>query len=203
MATELVQDLMLRISEVDRREIISEAKIRDERPPLLRGEGGLYRPAEVWLKKNARTLLPNLLRRIDPTDDEIASLVQEHLLQMFEQALIQRDVTVRFSHREMKHDDDQLPLSEVAATSLALTELVVSLLAANRAFGVEPEMPSIQVSAGSEKFSFTGPGSLGAGLGVILACSAGVISAPIVGPVVGGALVVVGAVDVVLNWRKL
>jgi hypothetical protein len=51
--------------------------------------------------------------------------------------------------------DGRLPLPEVAATSLALTELITSLLAANRSFGADAVMPTVRVAAGSVDFFAT------------------------------------------------
>jgi hypothetical protein len=79
---------------------------------------------------------------------------------LFDRALLEpREFLVRFNHPAMRGTvDGGLPLSEVAATSLALTELVTSLLAANRSFGADTAMPSVRVVAGSIDFLATGPG---------------------------------------------
>ena len=94
--------------------------------------------------------------------------------------------------------DGELPLSEVAATSLALTELVTSLLAANRSFGADAAMPTVQVAAGSVDFLATGPGLVVGGLSLLATCGVGVISAP----VMAGTAVLMGAIDLTLNWQK-
>ena len=94
--------------------------------------------------------------------------------------------------------DGGLPLSEVAATSLALTEVITALLAANRSFGADAVMPTVRVAAGSVDFLATGPGLIAGGLGLLVTCGAGVISAP----VIAGTAVLTGAIDLTLNWQR-
>src|SRR5271166_5568875 len=79
-----------------------------------------------------------------------------------------REFLVRFSHPAMRGAlDGGLPLSEVAASSLALTELITSLWAANRSFGADAVMPTVRVAAGSVDFLTTGPSLIGGGLGLL------------------------------------
>src|SRR5216683_3710144 len=90
-----------------------------------------------------------------------------------------REFLVRFNHPAMRGSlDGGLPLSEVAATSLALTELITSLLAANRSFGADAAMPTVRVASGSLDFLATSTGLIAGGLSLLTACGIGVISAP-------------------------
>jgi hypothetical protein len=140
-----------------------------------------------------------LLRRIDPSDDEMVQLVQSGMLPFDRTLLKPREFLVRFDHPAMRGAvDGGLPLSEVAATSLSLTELITSLLAANRSFGVEAEMPIVRIAAGSVDFLATGSGLIIGGLSLLSACGIGVISAP----VIPGTDIVTGAIDLTLNWQK-
>ena len=156
MPSEVLRELILELTEHDRLEIIREAGIRDDRPPLLRGdeEDGPVEEADSWVTKNGARILPHLLRRIDPSDNEMVRLVQSGMLP-FDRGLLQpREFLVRFSHPAMRGAlDGGLPLSEFAATSLALTELITSLLAANRPFGADAVMPTVRVAAGRWIFS--------------------------------------------------
>ncbi len=138
MPSEVLRELILELTEPDRLEIVRQAGIPDDRPSLLRGEAeqGPVEEADSWVTENGAKMLPHLLRRIDPSDDEMVQLVQIGMLP-FDRTLLQpREFLVRFSHPAMRGAlDGGLPLSEVAATSLALTELITSLWAANRSFG--------------------------------------------------------------------
>jgi hypothetical protein len=201
MPSEVLRELILELSEPDRLEIIREAGIGDDRPPLLRGdaEDGPVEDADSWVAQHGAKILPHLLRRIDPSDNEMVQLVQSGMVPFDRSLLEPREFLVRFNHPAMRDAlDGGLPLSEVAATSLAMTELVTSLLAANRSFGADAAMPTVRVSAGSIDFLATGTGLIAGGLGLLAACGTGVISAPI-----GGTALLTGAIDLALNWQKL
>jgi hypothetical protein len=201
MSSEVLRELILELTEPDRLEIIRQAGIRDDRPTLLHGnaEDGEVEEADAWVTKNGARILPHLLRRIDPSDDEIVALVQSGMLPFDRSLLEPREFLVRFNHPAMQAAlDGGLPLSEVAATSLALTELITSLLAANRSFGADAVMPTVRVGAGSVDFLATGPGLIAGGLGLLATCGGGVISAP----VIAGTDILAGAIDLTLNWRK-
>jgi hypothetical protein len=201
MPSEVLRELILKLAEPDRLEIIREAGMSDDRPSLLRGveQEGLVEDADSWVTQNGAKILPHLLRRIDPSDDEIVQLVQSGMLPFDRSLLEPREFLVRFIHPAMRGSvDGGLPLSEIAATSLALTELVTSLLAANRSFGADAVMPIVRVVAGSVDFLATGPGLVVGGLGLLATCGVGVISAPIL----AGTAVITGALDLTLNWQK-
>src|ERR1700736_501272 len=161
MPSEVLRELILELTEPDRLEIVREAGISDDRPSLLRGdaEEGLVEEADSWVTQNGAKILPHLLRRIDPSDDEMVQLVQSEMLPLDPSLLEPREFLVRFNHPAMRGAvDGGLPLSEVAATSLALTEIITSILAANRSFGADAVMPSVRLAAGSVDFFATGPG---------------------------------------------
>ncbi|MFZ0658326.1 MAG: hypothetical protein WBE78_14010 [Candidatus Binataceae bacterium] len=201
MSSEVLRELILELSEPDRLEIIREAGIRDDRPPLLRGdaEQGPVEEADSWATQNGARILPYLLKRIDPSDREMVQLVQSGLLPFDHNLLDPSKFLVRFNHPAMLGaPDGELPLSEIAATSLALTELVTSLLAANRSFGADAVMPTVRIAAGSVDFFATGPGLIVSGLSLLATCGTGVISAP----VMTGTEALAGAIDRTLNWRK-
>jgi len=201
MPSEVLRELILELTEPDRLEIIREAGIPDDRPALLRGDEdeAVLEEADSWVTQNGAKILPHLLRRIDPSDDEIVQLVQSEMLH-FDRSLQEPcEFLVRFNHPAMRVAlNGGLPLSEVAATSLALTELITSLLAANRPFGADAVMPTVRVAAGSVDFFTTGPGLIRNGLGLLATCGLGVISAP----VMAGTAVLIGAIDLTLNWQK-
>ncbi len=201
MPSEVLRELILQLTEPDRLEIIREAGMRDDRPSFLHGdaEEGLLEEADSWVTQNGAKILPHLLRRIDPSDDDMVQLVQSGMLPFDRSLLEPREFLVRFNHPAMRGAfDGGLPLSEVAATALALTELITSLSAANRSFGADAVMPTVRVGAGSVDFLATGPGLVGGGLGLLATCGVGVISAP----VMAGTAILTGAIDLTLNWQK-
>jgi hypothetical protein len=200
MPIEVLRELILRLAEPDRLEIIRDTGISDNRPSLLRGdqEQGPVEEADSWIAENAARILPHLLRRIDPSDDEVVQLVQSGALSFDRSLLEPREFLVRFNHPAMRSTvDGGLPLSEVAATSLALTELITSLMAANRSFGADAVMPTVRVAAGSVDFLATGPGLIVGGLSLLTTCGGGVISAPVI-----AGTAVHSCIDLTLNWQK-
>jgi hypothetical protein len=202
MPNEVLRELIIKLTEPDRLEIIREAGISDDRPALLRGdvEDGPAEEADSWVAQNGAKILPHLLRRIDPSDNEMVGLIQSGVLPFDRTLLEPREFLVRFNHPAMRGAlDGGLPLSEVAATSLALTELITSLLAANRSFGADAVMPTVRIAAaGSVDFLATGAGLVVSGLALLTSCGVGVISAP----VVAGTDVLMGAIDLALNWQR-
>jgi len=200
MPSEALRELILKLTEPDRLEIIREAEIGDDRPSLLRGdtEQGLQEEADSWVAQNGAKILPHLLRRIDPSDDEMVQIVQSGMLPFDRSLLEPREFLVRFNHPAMRGAvDGGLPLSIVAATSLALTELITSLLAANRSFGADAVMPTVRVAAGSVDYLATGPGLVVGGLRLLAMCGVGVISSPLI-----GGTAVHTCIDLTLNWRE-
>jgi hypothetical protein len=198
--SEVLRELILKLTEPDRLEIIREAEVGDDRPSLLRGnsEDGPVEEADSWVTQNGAKILPHLLRRVDPSDDEMAQLVQSGMVPFDRSLLDPREYLVRFNHPAMRGAvDGGLPLSEVAATSLALTELITSLLAANRSFGADAVMPTVRVAAGSVDFLARGPGLVVGGLSLLTTCGVGVISAPLV-----AGTAVHTCIDLTLNWQN-
>src|SRR5258708_7021357 len=201
MPNEVLRELILKLAEPDRLYVLREAAIGDDRPSLLRGdeEQGVVEDADSWVTENGARILPHILRRIDPSDDEMVQLVQSGVLPFDRSLLEPREFLVRFNHPAMRGAvDGGLPLSEVTATSLALTELITSLLAANRPFGADAVMPTVRVAAGSVDFFAKGPGLIVGGLALLATCGVGVISAP----VTAGTAALTAAIDLTLNWQK-
>src|ERR1700676_1566412 len=200
MPSDVLRELILELAEPDRLELIREAGLGDDRPALLRGdaEDGLVEEADSWVTQNGARILPHLLRRLDPSDDDMVELVQSGAVPFDRSLLEPREFLVRFNHPAMRGAvDGGLPLSEVAATSLALTELVTSLLAANRSFGSDAVMPTVRVVAGSVDFLATGPGLIVGGVSPLASCRVGGISAPFV-----AGTSVHTCIDLTLNWQK-
>src|ERR1700720_4807204 len=104
MPSEVLRELILKLSEPDRIEIIRDAGIGDDRPSLLRGdqEEGLVEDADSWVTQNGERVLPHLLRRIDPSDDEMVQLVQSGIIPFDHILLEPCEFLVRFNHPAMR-----------------------------------------------------------------------------------------------------
>jgi hypothetical protein len=98
--------------------------------------------ADSWVTQNGAKILPHLLRRIDPSDNEMVQLVQSGMLPFDRGLLEPREFIVRLATRPCAAPSTVgCHYRKLAATSLALTELITSLLAANRSFGADAIMP--------------------------------------------------------------
>src|SRR5208283_5796779 len=104
MPGEVLRELILELTEPDRLEIIREAGIDDDRPSLLLGdaEEGPPEEADSWITQNGAKILPHLLRRIDPSEEEMVQLVQSGMLPFDRSLLTPREFLVRFNHPAMR-----------------------------------------------------------------------------------------------------
>ena len=206
MASLVLVNLLARISELDRMEIIADAGISDDRPPLLRGRDGSFDDAQSWAEQRHEAILPYLLRKIDPSDDEIVELVENKYISIGDVPFRHDSFVIKFLHPEGVESsvEEGLPLSNIAASSMALVELFAAINAANRPFGVPMEMPTAVVSRGSDQFSLIGPGAMGFGVCMLVACSGGILAVPLAVAVPAASLfITVGAIETALNWRNL
>ncbi|UFW51226.1 MULTISPECIES: hypothetical protein [Bradyrhizobium] len=198
--------LFSQLPELEKQELMRAAGVSDTRPSVLKKDGyGSVPEGEAWVQNNRSNLAPLILRWIDPSDDDVAALVNQGDLKVGHAVSegVATAFKVRFSSPSPT-DENGIPLGELAADAVALSQLMIVLMAANRPFGVSTVMPHAQVSAGSVSFALAGPGLLGFGLMVVAACGAGIISAPVLLPVYagGGILAAAGAIETVLNWRR-
>jgi len=209
-AIQTLLGLFERLSELDRQELLRAAGVKDTRPPVLRRRGGQDELGIDWVKANAADIAPLILRWIDADDDDVAALVNGEVLRggrsIFHRA-ISDTALVTFSVQFSSPSDasgGRIPLNELAANAVALNQLMMTLIAANRPFGAPMVMPDTAVTPGSTTFNLAGPGLLGFGLSVVGACAAGIVSAPVVWPLylVGGALAAAGSIEAALGWRR-
>jgi hypothetical protein len=206
VAFERLFELFRRLSELDKQELMRAAGVNDTRPSILRRGGGEYEPGRDWVKRNSSKIAPLLLRWIDADDDDAAILVSGELLRVGRTVSDENRMifNVRFSSPYVSSENYGIPLNELTANAVAMNQLILTLIAANRPFGASMIMPDAEVSAGSTTFSLVGPGVLGFGLTVMAACAAGVIAVPVAWPVylTGGILAATGAIETAHNWRK-
>ena len=202
---ETLMRLLLDLPEPFRLALLREAGIYDDRPDLLRRGGGLIREAQEWVAKWRPQLGRLVLRYVDPTDEAIAGLVADgDLPPPLEMRPLR--LVIRFGRSDGSAPPDSglenaVPLSDLAIYSALLVDLHAALAGANRACGLETPTASVGIASGSVQVT-VGGGLLATGLGLILSCSAGLIAAPMVGPLIGATLAVVGAVETIFGLRK-
>jgi hypothetical protein len=205
MAVRKLANLFGQLGELERQELLRAANIPDQRPDLMIYGYGHLSDDENWLENNRSKIAPLILRWVDPPDDEVAAFVREQGLTAVppDRPKGPDSLRVRFITPSGERKGG-VPLNELAAEAAALSQMMISLLAANRPFGEPGEMPRVSVRPGSVDFNLAGPGLLGFGLMVIAACSAGVITAPFVLPIIaaGTVMTTAGTIESVLNWRK-
>jgi hypothetical protein len=90
---------------------------------------------------------------------------------------------------------------DLAMTSTFCSQLFISIASANREVGEQIDPPTAVVASGSVQYTFGG-GLFVSGMGLLVACSAGLVGAPVVGPVAGATMAALGIYDLALGWRK-
>lgn len=201
---------MRELSLVDLRCGLSDAELSiNDMPQLVRRWRGLEEESyswssedetEVhrWIRSRSASLVPTLFRVIDLTDDEVAELLGAEDLPRGRGTL---HVHLRFNPRAQPPAGSAvLNLADLAAGSALLMELYVAVAAAHLPFGQRLSPPDVEVRSGSVQFTTSGS-LLPAGLGLVVAASAGMIASPLALPA-GGLLAVTGAVDICLSWMK-
>jgi hypothetical protein len=116
--------LFNQLPELEKQELMRAAGISDTRPSTLKGVYGDVVQAQRWVTTNREKMAPLILRWIDPSDDDVAALVNEGDLKSGH-PISDKDSTkfnVRFSSPSPKHEDG-IPLSELAADAVALNPI--------------------------------------------------------------------------------
>jgi hypothetical protein len=164
--------------------------------------------AADWAERHLRHLLPALVRTVELTDDDIRLLVlEDHLRAPSGGPAGQVAIRVAFTGSGGEDGDpprgalpDGVFIMELAAVSVVLSELFVSLAAANRPFGLELELPRVAVSGHSVQVA-TDHGLLTSGLGLVAACAAAVAPGNETGLMGGVSVAAASLLDFALNWR--
>lgn len=206
-----------RLSETQWLELLKQAGLEDNRPERLLDTYWLHHSELYFLKQSDKEfakeydwiksyfdkLLPALFRVTDPPNFDVAILAQQDTFSLQEpQFSSLAYLQWPMSQRIERPDNIKGPLlTELCAASSLMCELFVAFAAAYKPLGVEIEPPNVAVVGGSVQFTVSG-GMFATGLGLIAACSAGLVSAPIVGPTVGIGLATVGAIDLAIGWKQ-
>lgn len=193
------------LPETDKREILTLANIRDDRPPWLRGLGGAYEPVRQWMGINRTKIADVIFRVVDPTDNEVSLLAGDVPLWV-EAEPSSSGVTLKFEPFASQSHDPDLGGPGIFLTDLALAadlgmEFFASIRRANRPLGLVVDPPRVRIKSGSVDFTIGG-GLLAGGLGLIVACGAGLIAAPVVGPAAGVFLAGAGLLDLAIGWKR-
>lgn len=217
-----IDKLFASLNVIDRIEILSEVRGYVISPSEFlshKGSGLVLQPHE------RSQITPLLLRKINLTDLEISLLLQDgdffpDFSQNTEQYMSwSRDgqSIIRFVfpslpiYEELIDYRANFAVTDLLAASAIVVEMSSSLASVNRVFQYERESyprepsgfapPKVQVRSGSIEFA-VGGGLFASGLGLVVACSAGIVAAPVIGPAIGITLATAGALDLAFNWYK-
>ena len=149
------------------------------------------------------SLITVILRRTPIADSSFAEIVSETGIKLAEKTGIDVIVSVPFARERGDHG---LPITELAASSLAIWE--ISFAVREVLEGIDSELsfspPVVSVSPGSTSFSFGGGTLLVSGIGLVIAAHAALplgLAATIA--FWGGSLIsAMGITDVVLGWTR-
>lgn len=190
------------LTESMRLAIVSEAGIEDDRPSILRGQGGTTQPGIEWIMRHRGSITPLTLRHIDPPDYIIAGLVGDGDLVIPSQCQGPRMILLStLVASESLDTHEGFYLSDVLGSSAFLFQVFLDLSAANEACGLRSSLPKIQLNQGSVQIT-VGGGLFSSGVGLLVACGAGLVGAPLVGPIAGATLATAGVVELAVGWRK-
>jgi formylglycine-generating enzyme required for sulfatase activity len=202
-----IDELFARLNDVSQREILKAAHLPDE---LLRfpRESKQYRAAlSELLAQHRHMLVPLILRIRDWPDPDIELLVRDGDLRIGEPMRV-KGVTIRLSmnmedipFEERELSSGGILLTDLAASSAALTETFLAISAASRPLGQILEPPEVVVSKGSVKVSL-GSGLFGAGIGLLTFAGESLIAPPLPMLLGGATLTAVGLIDQWLEWKK-
>jgi hypothetical protein len=183
--------------------IVREALHKEDRPAALRTKSGYLHEGEAWVRQHRSLLTPVLLRYIDLPDELIAGLVSDGDLHVPFKGSSEQTIVFSVSSDVPKELPAPLPyeLTQMTASSVFLFQLFVDIFVANQACGLEIPSPEINLSPGSLQVT-VGGGLFASGMGLLLACAAGLVGAPVVSAMTGMALESGGVVDSVVGWRK-
>jgi hypothetical protein len=197
---EYITNLILVLGEVETLELIRVIGETNDPPPFRKGE---FAPTEVqeWVGRTQESLMTSILRTVDMGDEGVAYLHRLGALPIGKE-VFEGSVELRFSTgRYSSADDRSFSIADIAASSAALCELSMEIAAANYAFGIESDPPSVRVDSGSIQYT-VGGSLLASGLGLVVACGAGLVAAGPIGVIGGGVLASAGIIDLAFNWRR-
>lgn len=208
MYEHIYDNIFYDLPELEKIMILKESNVYDDRPKILKGEGGLVAPGEEWLNKHRRVLLPVTLRKISLPNRVVSQMILQDEMKVFNsnnydfsRKIIFNVLSSEGIIEPEKNYDNLMRLSDIAIASAILIELLYSFAIAIPYYEIENFTPQVSIEKGSIGFSFNG-GMFAAGLALVVACSAGIISAPIIGPIAGLSIASIGAIDLAFDWKN-
>jgi hypothetical protein len=206
----IIDHLFRNLDEEEKVELLRAAGIRDDRPGVLRDEGGSFADLYEWIEPHRKAITPLLLRSRNLTNRDVLELVEDGDFYAGRTAR-RSQIIVRLSPavssgnilRESRNDPNRVVLTHLAAASAMMSEMFIVLGRANIVLSREEPVnpPEVSVSSGSIEFA-VGGGLFASGIGLIVACSAGLIATPVVGIAAGVTLASVGILELAIDWKK-
>jgi len=194
--------IFLELQEAEQQAAVRAAGINSHMPSSPRD-------ITMWFTVFGYRLVPSLLRIRGFNERDVSLLFREGYLSVGQNPW-EVPLIVRFSLSSYLYSDDDkgfkdegfMSIIDLASASVGLYELFATLSAANRPFGVVLVPPDVQLSRGSVQFTLGGGSLFSTGIALLVACSNHLLLNPVIGFVAGGALVSVGLIELILEWKK-
>lgn len=205
MATKFpeLSSLFKSLSETSKRQVLRLADISNDRPPVLRGEGGYVNEGNEWVDRHADRL-GTVAARFLPLSDEAATELFGDEIERLSFARPGKRATLVFRPHELDVErtdgGEETPLQLTVAASAVFFQLYADIQGAARRIE-SPPPPSVSVRRGSVQFSFGSGALLLSGISLVVAAAPTLVGSPFA--TIGGlALVTFGLVDQAINWRR-
>jgi hypothetical protein len=183
--------------------IVREALRKEQRPSSLRSKSGYLQEGEAWVREHRSQLTPVLLRHVDLPDELIAGLISDGDMVVPSESSSEQPIVFAVSSDVAKEQPTHLPfgLMQVTALSVFLSQLFIDICAANQPCGAQMLPPGINLSPGSLQVT-VGGGLFSSGLGLLVACAAGLSGVPTAPVTTRVALESAEVIEWVLGWRR-
>src|ERR1700758_3595087 len=183
--------------------VVREALHKEDRPSALRSKSGYLHEGEAWVREHRSLLTPVLLRHVDLPDELVAGLVSDGDIVVPSRGSSEQTILFSVSSDAMKERPVHLPfgLTHITACSVFLSQLFIDICAANQPCGAQMLPPGINLSPGSLQVT-VGGGLFSSGLGLLVACAAGLSGVPTAPVTTRVALESAEVIEWVLGWRR-
>jgi hypothetical protein len=183
--------------------IVREALRKEDRPSALRSKSGYLQEGEAWVREHRSLLTPVMLRHVDLPDELIAGLISDGDMVVPSKSSPEQTIVFAVSSDAPKEQPTCLPfgLMQVTACTIFLSQLYIDICAANQPCGLQMVPPEINLSPGSVQVTVAG-GLFSSGLGLLVACAAGLSGVPTAPVTTRVALESAEVVEWVLGWRR-
>jgi hypothetical protein len=198
-----MQELLTRPAPASRGEAFKEAGLDILRIAAITANLEARKPVEFYTQE-AESLLAAILRQLSVDDETFSKVAAEAGIDF--SRFSTADVVVSIPFVRAMGGQQQLPITELSASSMVMWEISLQTKEVLDALGVGEslEPPGVTVKPGSTTFSFGGGTLLVSGIGLAIAAHATLpFGAAATIAYWGGSLVsIMGIIDLVLNWKK-